>query len=222
MIRCCALSITTFPDGGQTTISYLSPAQTVVQSKIDTSGRLTYATTLLDGLGRVKRTAAANAEATPYDVQDICYDLNGRVQYQSYPYQAASTTVAQNCSGSGDSIAYDGAGRPTSVTHADGSTVATSYAARATQTTDEGIGNGVDHVKRVEQTDAFGRLTAVCEVYSGAALSGLRWNTRRLPGLDIAATGFLTTYSYDLLNNLKVVAQGTLITGHSAMTVCRA
>ena len=59
----------------------------------------------------------------------------------------------------------------------------------------------------IQQTDAFGRLTSVCEVYSGPALQGFG-GTPGACGLDIGATGFLTAYSYDTLNNLKTATQG--------------
>jgi len=198
--------LTNFPDGGQTSISYPSPTQAVVQNKID-SARSTYSTTLLDTYGRVKRTAIANAESTPYDLADVCYDSNGRPSFQSYPYQAAGYTGAQVCSGAGDSAAYDGAGRVTQLTHSDSSKIQYSYNGRATQTTDEG--NGSYNVSRIEQSDGLGRLTGVCEVTSvnllgnGGSVSGC--------GLDITATGFLTSYSYNTLSNLTQVTQGSLV-----------
>src|SRR5262249_54782814 len=99
---------TSFPDGGQASFSYPSTTQAVVQRKID-ANRSTYSTTLPDSSGRLSRTAIANAEATPYDLTDVCYDSNGRPSFQSYPYQAAGYTGAKVCSGKGDSFAYDGA-----------------------------------------------------------------------------------------------------------------
>jgi len=199
--------LTNFPDGGQTSVSYPSPTETDVHKKIDAS-RSSFSTTLLDTYGRVRRTAVANAEATPYDVTDVCYDSNGRTKFQSYPYQAATYTGAQVCSSAGDAFAYDGAGRTTTVTHSDSSTVQASYTGRAIQITDEG--NGSSHVTRIQQADGLGRLTNVCEVTSVSLLGN--GGTPSSCGLDIAATGFLTTYAYNTLNNLTTVTQGTMAT----------
>ncbi|HET9284165.1 MAG TPA: RHS repeat-associated core domain-containing protein [Candidatus Angelobacter sp.] len=198
--------LTNFPDGGQTSVSYPSPTETDVQKKIDAS-RSTFSATLLDSYGRVRRTAVANAEATPYDVTDVCYDSNGRTKFQSYPYQASSYTGVQVCSGAGDSFAYDGAGRTTMVTHSDSSTVQVSYSGRAAQITDEG--NGSFNVSRIQQSDGLGRLTAICEVTSVSLLGN--GGTPTSCGLDIAATGFLTTYGYNTLGNLTSVTQGSLV-----------
>src|SRR6185437_6797762 len=165
----------------------------------------TFSATRLDTYGRTMRTAGANAEATPYDVSDTCYDSNGRTKFQSYPYQAATYTGAQVCSGAGDTFAYDGAGRTTTVTHSDSSTVQVSYTGRATQITDEG--NDSSNVKRIQQSDALGRLTSVCEVTSINLLGND--GTPTSCGLDIAATGFLTTYAFNALNNLTTVTQGS-------------
>jgi len=67
-------------------------------------------------------------------------------------------------------------------------------------------GNGVRRVERVSQTDALGRLVSVCE---GTNLTQLgAGGTPAACGQDIAKTGFLTSYSYDTLGNLRSVTQG--------------
>ncbi len=197
---------TNFPDGGQTNFSYPNTKQSVVQNKIDAS-RSTYSTSLLDTYGRVYRTAVANAESTPYDLTDVCYDSNGRPSFQSYPYQASSYTAIPTCSG-GDSFAYDGAGRVITVTHSDSSTVQITYNGRAREIADEG--NGSYNVSRIQQSDGLGRLTGVCEVTSAGLLGN--GGTPSSCGLDITATGFLTTYGYNTLGNLTSVTQGSLAT----------
>ena len=103
---------------------------------------------------------------------------------------------------------YDGLGRITQVTNPDGSTVLTTYTGRAAQISDEG--NGTKRVQRITQSDALGRLTSVCEVTS-TTLTGIT-PTPAACGQDISATGFLTTYQYDALNNLLQVNQGGLNT----------
>src|SRR3989441_7326202 len=84
----------------------------------------------------------------------------------------------------------------------DSSVLQTSYAGRAISVTDEG--NGSVSVQRVSQTDALGRLTSVCEVSSAAVIGAVP----AACGQDISASGFLTTYQYDALNNLTQVSQG--------------
>lgn len=198
-----------YPDGGKTTSSYPDPNHVTVQRKIDSS-RSTSSTTVLDGYGRVSRTALANGESTPYDQQDSCYDGNGRLSFRSYPYQGNapnSTATCPNTSLAGDTFAYDAAGRTTSVTHSDGKSVTTTYGGLATEITDEG--NGSTSISRILQKDGLGRLLSVCELYSGSALLG-GGGTPGTCGMDISGTGFLTSYGYDTLGNLTSVAQGTL------------
>jgi RHS repeat-associated protein len=200
---------TDYADGGQTVASYPDRNHVTVQRKIDGT-RSTSSTTVLDGYGRVSRTALANGESTPYDQQDFCYDANGRLGFKSYPYQGNSPSgnpVCPNTSLAGDSVLYDALGRSTKVTHSDGSAINKSYTGRATQLTDEG--NGSSNVSRIYQIDGLGRLTNVCEVYGGAALLG-GGGAPASCGLDIAGTGFLTSYGYDLLGDLTSVSQGTL------------
>jgi RHS repeat-associated protein len=94
--------------------------------------------------------------------------------------------LTKQCSGAGDTYSYDGLGSVTSVAHADGTSIGYTYTGRATQLKDE---NGVT---RISQVDGLGRLISVCEV-SGASQQSV---APVACGQDIAATGFLTTYSY--------------------------
>lgn len=194
-----------FPDGGQTTILYDSVNQTHTETKIDAT-RTAFSYVLVDGYGRTSRTARANGETVPYDQQDVCYDSNGLIGFTSYPYQGQGFSDPKRCSGAGDSSTYDGGARLTQLMHSDGSTIQYSYTGRATQVTDEG--NGSFRVMRVLQADALGRLANVCEVTSGVLLGD--GGTPASCGLDIAATGFLTSYGYNTLGNTISVSQGSL------------
>ena len=193
----------TLPDGGQTSFIYDSTTQMHTQTKIDAS-RSSVAYVQVDSYGRKSRTALANNESSPFDQQDFCYDSNGRLKFQSYTYQNTGFNSPIVCSGAGDTFSYDALGRATQVTHSDGTSIQTSYTGRAQQVTDEG--NGSYFVSRVLQSDALGRLTSVCEV-SNLALLG-SGGTPAGCGQDIAATGFLTTYAYDTLNNFTSISQG--------------
>jgi YD repeat-containing protein len=72
---------------------------------------------------------------------------------------------------------------------------------------DEGNG-GTAPVQRISQVDGLGRLTSVCEVTSATQLGS--GGTPAACQQDINLTGFLTTYSYDVLGNLLTVNQGTM------------
>jgi RHS repeat-associated protein len=197
---------TNFPDGGRRTLVFDSFNQSHSETKID-STRTTYAYTLLDGYGRLSRTAQTSGETTPYNQQDFCYDSNGQLLFQAYSYQGNGFSDPKVCSGAGDTFAYDGIGRTTQVTHSDGTNSQFSYNGRASQSQDEG--NGSFNVTRVQQTNALGQLTGVCEVTAVNLLGN--GGTVGPCGLDIAATGFLTLYGYNTLGNLTTVTQGTLV-----------
>jgi RHS repeat-associated protein len=199
------------PDGGVTTIAYtdtLGSFSVETKHKIDSAGRWTDNIVLYNGLGLPFSSSTANDEATPWDRTDTCYDGNRRVLFSSYPYQASSATSAPNCSGTGDTMIYDALGRATQVSHSDGSTVLTTYTGGATRVQDEGNGNGTSRVTRVSQVDGLGRLLSVCEV-TPYAVDGTG-GTPAACGQDIAATGFLTSYSYNTLGDLLSVSQGAL------------
>ena len=193
-----------FPDGGQTLFSYPSPTQRTVQNKIDNS-RFTSATTLTDVYGRTSRTEVANGESVPYDQQDFCYDNKGRLSFRTYPYQGSGFSVPKACSGNGDSFLYDALDRVTQVLHSDGGTILYGYSGRSAQITDEG--NSSFRASRILQTDARGRLTNVCEVTSSTFLGV--GGTPTSCGLDLPGAGLLTSYSYDTLDHLTAVAQGS-------------
>jgi RHS repeat-associated protein len=197
---------TNFPDGGRTILVFDSFNQSHTETKIDSS-RTTYAYTLVDGYGRLSRSAQTSGETTPYNQQDFCYNSNGQLLFQAYSYLGNGFSDPKVCSGAGNTFAYDGIGRATQITHSDGSNAQFSYNGRARQIRDEG--NGSFNVTRVQQTNALGQLTGVCEV-SAINLLG-NGGTVGNCGLDIAATGFLTSYAYNTLGNLTTVTQGSLV-----------
>ena len=196
---------TNYPDGGQTTVSYPSATEQIVQSKINGSNS-TATYTLLDGLGRVSRTATANGESLPYDQQDTCYNADGEVGFRSYVYQGWGFSHSMVCSGAGDSYAYDALGRQTQLTHSDGTSVQYTQETRNVQITEEG--NGSFNPSRILKMDALGRTVATCEISSTLFLGN--GATPASCGFDLAGSGFLTTYTYDAFGNTTSVAQGAL------------
>jgi RHS repeat-associated protein len=109
--------------------------------------------------------------------------------------------------GGGSTYAYDALGRVTQLTHPDNTYFSIVYNERATEETDEGNGSG--NVQHVYQIDGLGRLASVCEVTGNTSYTWLGITpTPQACSQDIAATGFLTSYTYDTLGNSLTVAQG--------------
>jgi RHS repeat-associated protein len=199
-----------YPDQGETTSSYNdappSPTMTVTK-KMDGSGDNMTTVTIMDGLRHpVQTQLTSDPQGTTYT--QTSYDGTGK------PYQVYNPTRCNppttKCGGETTwgitSTTYDALGRPTAVSQPDGSNVSTSYSGRATEVSDEG--NGTRSVQRISQVDGMGRLLNVCEVTSNT-LAGIT-PTPAACGLDISATGFLTSYGYDPLGNLTSVTQGGL------------
>jgi RHS repeat-associated protein len=190
-----------YPDGGLTTFIHWNPNQTDRQAKMNSSQN-EYSAVLVDGYGRVSRTAQLNGESNPWDQQDFSYDADGLLSFESYRYQGSGWGTPKVTSGAGDSFAYDGLGRILRTTHSDGTSVNYVQETRNTQITDE------SGASRIIKIDGLGRPVNVCELTT-ATLPG-NGGTPAPCGLDLPGTGFLTTYAYDVLDNLIGVQQGAL------------
>jgi RHS repeat-associated protein len=197
-----------FPDTGQTNF-YFPNTTTVEMRRLMSGTTWTDSFFYYDGLGReIRHTSLSSITAPPNDQVDICYDAEGRIAFKSYPYWGHGLSDPKVCSGAGDSFGYDALNRTTQVIHSDGTSIQTSYTGRATSVSDEG--NGTQRVQRISQVDGLGRLTSLCEV-SGSLTVGISGSQTASPcSLDIGGTGFLTTYTYDPLGDLKSVSQGPL------------
>jgi RHS repeat-associated protein len=186
--------IATYPDGGQTTISYndSAPSPSVTTTKLISSSpsvNLT-ATAISDGMGHVVQAqVTTDPDGTTYTAKT--YDGFGRV-YKAYnPTRCSPPTT--NCGTETTwgitTSTYDVLGRIINVAEPDGSAVATSYSGNQTSpgslttTTDE-VGN-----QRTDLADGLGRLTNV-------------WEAPNVSGYN-----FQTTYVYDPLNDLTSVTQ---------------
>ena len=184
-----------FPDGGYKHY-YRTATQAFQYIKRDSREDVTG--TEVDAYGRASRTGRYNGQSSnDWYISDTCYNTNGQMAFQSLPYAGPLWTTAKVCSGAGVSYTYDALGRPTAVSNSDG-TVQYSYRGRATKITD------ANNVQKISQVDGLGRLTSVCEITSQAVAGGSPADC----GLDIAGTGYLTTYSYDLVNHTTTVYQG--------------
>lgn len=190
-----------YPDLGQTVISYNDSVPSVTTSKkLNTLGQHVTTMTVMDGMGHVTDSELTSAPCgTVYTA--TTYDGLGQPYTVTNPYCSTSDPTYGLTT-----YTYDALGRTTQIKHPDGTVISTAYTGRATELTDEG--NGTKSVQRISQTDALGRLTSVCEV-SGATQFGTT-PTPAACGQDISATGFLTSYSYNALGNATGVTQGGL------------
>jgi RHS repeat-associated protein len=134
-----------------------------------------------DSLGRKNKTRLQENATSTYTFQK--YDARGRLFQVSNPYRPP-TTEATACY---TTTTYDAIGRPTQVETCDGATVGTLYQANETTVTDQ--------ASRTRKTivDGLGRITQIVENSSG--LNGESSHT--------------TTYTYDPMDNLTGVSQGS-------------
>jgi RHS repeat-associated protein len=197
------LTNTTYPDGGSTTVTYnfgvTSPWNVTTSSKQTSTANVT-GETILDGLGRVKQKQLTS-DPVSTDFIDYTYDILGRLGSVSNPYRTTTDpTYGVTTYG------YDALNHITTLTHPDSSQAKMTYTGGAVETVDEGNNSGGStHVTKVYQNDGLGRLVSVCEV-SGVTQVGSS-GTPASCGQDIAATGFLTSYTYWPLGEISSVAQ---------------
>ena len=190
----------TYPDTGRTQYAF-SPTQLVAYHDLD-SAHLTVTDYVLqyDGYGRNDRFAQANGQSpNAWYQEDYCYDANGRLGFQPVPYQNTGFSAAKLCSGNGYTTTYDALDRPLQAINVNTATTY-SYNGRATQVTD------AYGVTKIQQRDGIGNLAAVCEVSStvNVGVNGTPADCK----LDIAASGFLTTYTTNLANHTVVASDG--------------
>lgn len=132
-----------------------------------------------DGLGRTTKTRSFETGVN-YIVVEQRYDALGRVSQQSNPYRPYLSEQAV-----WTLTSYDDLSRVTGVRTPDSAIVRTTYSNDVVTMTDQA---GKD---RESQTDALGRLVKVVED----------------PGTN--GLNYTTTYTYDALDNLRTVTQGS-------------
>jgi RHS repeat-associated protein len=182
------------PDGGWSSTSYNdNPADIYVTTQTLTQ---TTPTQLVlssyqhfDKLGRSVRSFAS--EGSTYITSDTQYDRLGRVSRVSNPYRSTSSTDPVNPSGKWTTNTYDTFGRVIAVTMPDGAQATTAYAYSLTTGYLGSMVTATDPTLKARRsiTDAEGRLIQVIEDPNGAPLP--------------------TNYTYDVLNNLRKVEQGS-------------
>jgi RHS repeat-associated protein len=169
-----------------------------VEGSVVFGSSATDALTTLDGLGRkhISQIKESPTSST-YDSVETDYDGLGRPSRITLPY--AATAGGTNGSVPGTSTAYDALGRKTQVTDSAGLTVVYTYSQNDVYITVGPAPTGENAKRKQLEYDALGRLTSVCEVTSATGSGSC--------GQTNAATGYLTQYTYDVLNNLISVTQ---------------
>jgi RHS repeat-associated protein len=201
------------PDGGRTIYnrvdSHQCGAYVETRTLLDASGREAVSRQFFDGLGRpyLSETREDQDPNNPFVRVDTRYDPEGRVSQVSNPYRTSGCTAPANPSGHWTTTEYDALGRVRSVTTPDGAKVYTLYDGARTMVTDQ-VGK-----QRISKADALGRLADVWEVRSPDAATGTESVSFPIPqelasAIPAVSAGYRTSYAYDILGNLRKVAQG--------------
>jgi RHS repeat-associated protein len=143
-----------------------------------------------DGLGRTIETRQYET-ATAYIVTVQKYDALGRPSQVSNPYRSLSESELLT------TTAYDGLGRAVSLTTPDGAVAQTAYHGARMLVTDQA------GKQRIGKTNGLGQLTEVWDVCPPDAAT----EAVTFPGFPGVTNGYLTTYAYDVLDNLTTVTQ---------------
>jgi RHS repeat-associated protein len=173
-----------FPDGGVTSWNYISPNITKTTTAMNASQSFG-STILLDGLGRqIQSEVDSDPQGISYT--DASFDSQGRpfVAYNPTRCNPPTTNCGEATWGTTATV-YDGISRPIYIADADGSATNVSWADNTATLIDEA------GKKRLFQFDAIGRLTQVTEA----------------PG--VSGFGYITTYGYDVLDDLTSVVDGS-------------
>ena len=191
-----ASDVTTFTYTGATEVESSMPfnsgASTIdIFSLRDSSGRLQ--------LSQRKQ----GPSATNYDSVETSYDAEGRPNKTTLPY--VGTAGQLNSTASNKAAVYDALGRKTSVTDSGGMSTTLTYASNDVYRDLGPHPIGENDKRKQFEYDALGRLTSVCEVTSATGGGSCAQTS--------ALTGFWTTYTYDVANNLTGVTQNAQSTG---------
>jgi len=151
----------------------------------------------LDGFGRTYAVYLTDPDSTNGGYRHVWtwYDSVGRVSAVSNPYYSNTDSTYGTTS-----FTYDALSRVTQVTNPDSSYRTISYSGRAQQVIDEA------QITKVYQNDGLGRLKYVCDGI-GASQQANSTNPSSC-GLDVSASGFLSTYGYDALGNITSASVG--------------
>jgi RHS repeat-associated protein len=195
------LSSVTDPLSNATTMSYSGSTQSESTLTFNSSSSTADTLNVLDTLARPRLTQRKQSpSASSYDTTQVDYDLIGRA-YKSYlPFNAMAGTTASTFTGT--YYEFDALGRPTKLK--DSTTPTPNVLVQYTYTNNDVYvsviaPSGENSKRRQLEYDGLGRLKSVCEITSASG-SGTCSQTS-------SQTGYWTTYSYDVLDNITGVSQ---------------
>jgi YD repeat-containing protein len=185
------LTLTVYPDGGQTSlfyndpVLYNDPVPSVTSAKLMSSNQTETSVVTLDRMGHLIQTKLSSDPEGPV-YTDTIYDGRGNVYQIGNPTRCSSSpgTMPSSCTEGTwgfTTMNYDALGRKTLLIHPGGASESWYYSGNVTTFTNEN-GNSWQ-----QTADAIGRLATVVE-----------------PG------SLITNYVYDSLNNLSTVNQAGL------------
>jgi RHS repeat-associated protein len=155
-----------------------------------------------DSLGRPKTSQLRQGPSSAnWDTKTRTFDGDGRVNQTSL---TCVQTASVGCSNSTESQTYDALNRPLVHVGTGGDVVSKTYPANdvLTQLTPAPSGENLKSTQK--EYDGLGRLKSVCVISSATGSSSC--------GQTTAATGFLTSYSYDGVGRLLQVIENAQVT----------
>ena len=159
----------------------------------------------LDSLGRVQIVQQREAPSSGnFDSVESDYDTLGRTCRGTVPYVGTSgqrdgTPTCTETSGPATTQTYDGLNRPLVTTDGGGGQITLTYTGNDVLQSIGPAPAGENPKRKQSEYNSIGQLTSVCEVTS--------LNGSGACGQNTPAAGYLTTYTYDSLGDLKRVAQ---------------
>ena len=171
------------------TLTYTyTPTTTNVKMTYNSGASVSEHLSTLDSSGRQSISQEAYTSTTFSSVQTK-YSTIGLVNTETIPYAAAAGTAAPSGT-KAYTYTFDAMGRKKSFTNPFGAQATITYSGRDAKIA---AGNAAEQY----ETDSFGDILSVCEVntLSGSASCGQ----------DTAATGFLTTYTYNPIGGLTSI-----------------
>lgn len=180
-------------------------AQTSVESSMTFNGLNSVSDVLntVDGLGRSHITQVKESPtSSTYDSTETDYDSLGRPSRFTLPYPG--TAGQTNASVSSVEVSYDALSRPGPIASSASGywSIGANYPQNDVYVTAGPAPTGENTKQRQMEYDALGRLTSVCEITAGTS-PWLGGNCAQ----ETSRTGYWTTYTYDLNNNLTGVTQ---------------
>ena len=155
--------------------------------------------TTTDGYGRTILSQIRKApKSSTFDTIQTGYDSENRVSTVSMPCPVAAGSPCPPAPVT--TTNYDALGRTVQTTDGGGGYTSNKHYGNTTATTVGPAPSGENLKQKQLQYDALGRLSSVCEITQGTTA----WPGGPC-GQTVAATGYLTTYSYDAADRLLSV-----------------